>query len=609
METSNWNNENIFLLRRANVWYTTCDGSWNDPNIWISNALDKRNVLLPQAGDTVYVNHTVDYGNILSTSSYLFNNTINDLYIGVNGVLTSNSNSTNQNLLIVNGTLECTGLIDFSGAVRTITLQLSGSRNYIANFSAGTQSIINYSSQFDQTVCPVNYFNLTTSGSGTKYLQADLVANGAVTIGSALQLGAFNYIAFTTVLGGPLLKNSSTGAVNFTTITSSGSLGSVAFTGNPTVNIAGNFTGDIRGGVNFGSGTLNVTANSTWTINGPANIAEPTGTNNVVISSGVTLTIAPSVGANGGGWINNGSITGASNTSTLNINGTYAYGNNNAAMPTGIFNYNNSGTSMIQVQSGVTMALPFTSFYALNIGGMVTLSGNTTVGNNLTLTGSLELAAYDFTCSGTCYYAGSLLKSGNGTVNLNVLSPQNSTGSISFTGSPTVNLSGSISGDSRAGINLGAGTVNIVSSINIGVWVGGNVALSITWNILIASGVTLTNTGMNAATGGLTTTGTINGADSTSVFINESIFNYQNAIAPMATGSLYCNQAENTFVYGLSGAQNITVPSDPVSPGYYNLTLQGSGLKSLTGNTGYFDTYILVSPAKLNLNSYTLINL
>lgn len=75
----------------------------------------------------------------------------------------------------------------------------------------------------------------------------------------------------------------------------------------------------------------------------------------------------------------------------------------------------------------------------------------------------------------------------------------------------------------------------------------------------------------------------------------------------MSTGKLYCNQAANTFVYGLGGNQDITVPSDS-TPGYQNLILQGSGAKRLLGNVSVKDTYALTSQATLNTNRFALAN-
>ena len=57
----------------------------------------------------------------------------------------------------------------------------------------------------------------------------------------------------------------------------------------------------------------------------------------------------------------------------------------------------------------------------------------------------------------------------------------------------------------------------------------------------------MTNNGAGATLGGLSISGTIIGADATVIFDNRSVFTYQNGVAPMSTGKLYCNQAANTL--------------------------------------------------------------
>jgi hypothetical protein len=255
------------------------------------------------------------------------------------------------------------------------------------------------------------------------------------------------------------------------------------------------------------------------------------------------------------------------------------------------------------------MTLPFTSFYDMAIFGTINLGGNTTVSNTLMVSGgSLQLSSYDFSVTGTTSYSGAINKSGGGTVSFGAMS--SSAGTILFAGSPTVNLTGNISGDVRGGWNFGSGTVNVNANISFGVWTSGNVAPTITWNITIASGKTLTNVGLTSSLGGVTTSGTITGADGTAILDNRSVLTYNNATAPMVTGKLYCNQSGgsgNTFIYGASGNQDITVPSDSM-PGYQNLTLQGSGAKKLLGNVSIKATYTLTSPATLNTNGFVLTN-
>jgi hypothetical protein len=309
-----------------------------------------------------------------------------------------------------------------------------------------------------------------------------------------------------------------------------------------------------------------------------------------------------------GGWINKGTVNGVDGTSVLNVDGTYGYGNSNTAMATGVFNYNRSGTSKIYVDAGVTMTLPQTSFYDLAIQGIATLSGNTMVSHNLNIdAGSLQLSTYNFSVTGATSLSAALNKSGAGTVSLNSISVFGSVSSIGFPGNPTVNISGNFTGDCRGGINFGTNPVNITASVTFSTWTAGNVAISWANSFLIASGKTFTSTGLSSTSGGMTTTGTINGADGTAIFDNRSFYTHNNAAAPMSTGKLYCNQAANTFIYGLAGNQDMTVPSD-ATPGYQSLTLQGSGAKRLLGNVSVKGTYTLTSPATLNTNGFALTN-
>ena len=587
---------NISMLRKKNVWYSVKDGNWSDPSVWQGNG--QKHYSLPQPGDDVYVCHAVDYNNNL-TSSYLFNNTINNLF--VSGKLTA-VNGGNQNVLFINGNLQCSGVIDFSTAT-VIKLCLLGVNNSIANFNCGTNSTIYYQSSNDADIMPLTYYTLNIGGTGLKTVIADLNATSLnIDSSSILELSSFNATVPNININGTLKKSSSTGTVN---LTSANITGSINFTGNPTVNFYGNISGDFRNGVTFGSGTINVLANQSWNVSNGGNAPQSFCTNGtILIASGKTLTIlGPSA------LLMNGTstINGVDGTSILNINTGFAYGSTNTPMATGVFNYNNSGTSTIYVQSGITMTLPFTSFYNLTVTGTATLMGNTTVGNTLNVAGSLQIGGYNFTVSGNTNYQGSILNSGGGTVSFSVLNPQNSVGAITFTANPTVNLSGNINGDARAGLNFGTGTVNIIANMSITVVGGANVTIPISTNIVIASGKTLTNAGSGSTTGGLTITGTITGADATAILDNRSVFNYQNTTAPMATGKLYCNQAANTFIYGLAGNQDITVPSD-ATPGYQNLTLNNSGAKRLLGNVSVKGTYTLTSPATLNSNGFALTN-
>ena len=626
------------LLRKTNTWYSVCDGNWNDANTWISNGLDRGVHTCPRLGDNVYISHTVDYSNSLLSGNFnnldnptavcAFNYMIGNLFISSTGKLTT-THVTTLNTLIIKGNLQCDGTMDFSANINPISIVIKGVTNWINNWNAGTKTTIYYYGANDYAIMPLTYYNLEIGNIGTKFLSTDLTVNGTLTIDgllsagiySALELGSFNLTSNITNISGKLSKTGAgtvtfTGAVNLNPA-GSGGVGIVAFTGNPTVNMSDGITGDTRNGINFGNSTLNVLTNQSWSFTSPNNNPSSIGTNAVLIASGVTLTLAPITG-NLGGWINKGSVNGVDGTSTLNVNGTYGYGNSNTAMATGVFNYNHSGTSQIYVDTGVTLTLPFTSFYDLTAYGDVTLSGNTTVSHNYTgdnIVASLQMASYNFTCNGICTYH-KLLKSGTGAVNLATVVASRAiiNNIIDFSGgNPTVNIAGNWSGDVRGGVNFGTGTVNVTANSTWAFFIGSFSAVNFTGNILIASGVTLINLGSvgvggsllpstSPTTGGLITSGTINGVDGTSVLDNRSYINYKNSSDLMGTGVLQCNSAANILEYGLAGNQNV------IAGTYRYLNLTGSGAKKLLGNVSVINTYTLTSPATLNSNGFALTN-
>ena len=601
------------MRRRSNVWYSVKDGNWEDPNTWLSNALDKKANIYPQYGDDVHISHTVDYNNSLTGAGpfngWIYNLTIGNLSIHTVGKLTS-SRSGNQMRLIVTGGLYCDGTIDYSTSTSPIALYLGTHINYCNNFVAGSTSNVIYTSYLDHPIMPVTYYNLEISNTGTKSVIANLTVNNQLnidTLGGTLELGTYDANFKHISVGGKLSKISG-GTINITGLTTFS--GTIAFTGNPTVNMSGTgiSSSDTRNGINFGS-TVNITTTQTWAFTSSSNILSSIGSGIFLIYSGVTLTIGSigGTGSNIGGWLNMGTVNGVDSTSTLLIDGSYGFGNTNAIMATGVFNLNHSGNSRILINTGVIMNLPLTSFYDLDVAGTSTVIGNTTVSRNFSVEGSLQLSTYDFSVSGISTISGGLNKSGAGTVSLNTLTINGSSASISFTGNPIVNLAGNWTGDCRGGVNFGTNTVTITASMTIGIWTSGNVAYAMAHNFLIASGKTLTNTGLNTTSGGIQNTGTINGADSTAIFDNRSFYYNNNSAAPMNTGKLYCNQTLNTFIYGLGGNQDITSPSD-ATPGYQNLILQGSGVKRLLGNVSVKGTYTLTSPATLNTNGFALTN-
>ncbi|MCJ7446106.1 MAG: gliding motility-associated C-terminal domain-containing protein [Bacteroidales bacterium] len=93
-----------------------------------------------------------------------------------------------SNTLTMTGNLSGAGTLSFTSG----TLNIAGSNVTIGTFNAGTGTV-NYNGTGGQTIRGTTYYNLTTSGSGTKVLQAATTINGnlAVSGSSNLQTNQF----------------------------------------------------------------------------------------------------------------------------------------------------------------------------------------------------------------------------------------------------------------------------------------------------------------------------------------------------------------------------------------------------------------------------------
>lgn len=583
----------VSLLRRYNVWYSIADGNWSLPNTWMSNALYKNNFTSPQPGDTVYINHTVALDTTIA---------VNNIYIS--GKLTADNNT---RILTVNGDLQATGVVDFTGS--NVLLILNGVNNSMVSFTSGSASTVRYNALLSQNILPFTYQNLYLTGTSIaqKNLTANLTVNGNATIGSILNTNGFDIsIAGTTTGVNPIGLPSATATIN--SVNNITFTGLVTFGGGDSINIVGAATVNIAAGVSvfsvsssWASSTVNaITNNQTFTL--PTSQSLTLGSLNVV----GTITVN-TVSSNVGPLIIVGALNGSVAGSTFNNDGILQFNSNATQMTTGVFNYMHTAGSTIIYNFNGAYTLPFTTYEKLTIQGtgIKTTSGALTVNSALTLNnGILNMGANNLTCSGTtmCNGATSALnKTGAGTM-LFVGLFMTSTGSANSDWS-----GGNPNCEFRSGINMLNGSLNtgtgaISFTTNSQTIQNGQTQ---TWNasISIASGLTLT-----ISSTAIVYTGTINGASSTSILDNRGVLNYQSSTAPMATGKLYCNQATNTWLYGLTGNQDIQPPSDPVSPGYSNLTLQGTGAKTLLGNVSVKGVYTLMSPATLNSNGFSLTN-
>ena len=584
----------LFLTRRTNEWFTACDGNWSNPNTWLSNALDRKLILVPQPGDTVYINHTITMDSSI---------VVNNMYIS--GKL--QGTSLNAYSITINGDIQVSGSGYLDLSLQFNNLILNGYNNLIpaANFNAGSYSTVTYNGIFDQFLLNIPYHSLTTQ-NGKKYQVSDITLAGNFNQQSNYEVGAYNLtINGTSTIGtvGQFLfsKNSSTGSILF--------VGAVDFEGNTDLSV-GNPNVEFRGGFQIhtfqfisGSGTFTFSTN-----NQTANFSAYLGGSwaaNIVISGAITLT-----------WTGNstvpvtGTINGTVSTSTLNNTGILYLGNSATPMTTGVFSYAYTTTSTLGYTFNGAFTLPYSSYAGLYITGTGTkkLGANTTLSYNMSNSGTFDCNGYNLSVAGT-------FTNNNGDFFATSFSSILFTGFAEIQSGPTTGFdlrTGNPNVEFRAGIDIhanqcwtGTGIWKFSTnnqSIGYSAYNGGTPAAE----FLISGAITVTFTG--GTTGTVYNTGVLNGDNASSIFINNGTFLYTNAQEPMQTGKLYCNQAANTFVYGAPGAQNIIVPSDPTSPGYKNLTLNGSGAKTLLGNVSVKGTYTLTSPATLNLNGYSLTN-
>jgi hypothetical protein len=561
---------NLSMLRKFNVWYSVSDGNFNDPNIWISNGKKKHNY--PQAGDDVYIDHTVTFNN----SNYILRN------IYIQGSLIFSSNS-----LTIKGDLQSNGTIDMS-TTAICSLILEGANNYINSFpTPGANSTISYNRFGDQNIINLNYNNLIFNGSGIKNITTGLIINGATIVS-----GTTNVVIKT------MSKITFIGSLN-----SGGGFNSID-------NTINNVDMEFRGGIqidprittpNLGTGNMYFNGTQQIQIGGGA----PYNNYNQMIIIGSSIVTLKSDVNNTSPWIVNGSLNGQTSSSTFNVDGTLWQATSIEPMTTGVYNYNHGSTSQIGYVYNGNYVLPYTSYVSLHIGGIgtKTLSGETSISKILDISGNLDLGTNAITVTGNTNLNGGSLTKSNSTGLTKFIGVLNLIGSIfNFSGGCTIEFQNGLGGDIRGftTFSIASGVLIKFTSNNQTFQLGGG-TVTIDADILISGAITMTY----ITTLGFILNGKINGDNSLSKFINEPgantrFFKYNNAQEPMQTGVLISSDP-SIFEYG-----SLNQDINPAT--YYNLTLDGGGTKRLLGNVSVSNTYVLTSPATLNSNGFALTN-
>jgi hypothetical protein len=420
------------------------------------------------------------------TNSQALTGTLSIPSVTVTGVtLTNNGTLTLTTALTGSGTLANTGTlnINFTGTVGITTITATASGNTINYGYAGTQ-----------TIYPINYSNLTLSGSGAKTLQTgtttitgNLTLNGTasttsvtgLTIGGTVTLGsgtAFTAGAFTHNVAGNWTNNGTTFTNTSSTVNFNGiaqTIGGSAATTFNNVNISG--TNTSTGVATIISGTLIVGDGSTFTAAGFA--LTVTGTTTVGTGTGGTLTISSVTGTktftgavtiNSGGAITESAAAAATlsfgSDVTINTNGTLTENGTAVVGIAGSFTDNGTYTASTGVHtfSGATKTIggsTSTSIPNATITGTYTNNGTLTIGTALSGAGTLTNSATGtFNIGGTCSVT-TISNAGNMTING---SGALTTAAANFSNTGTLNLNGS--GAITGITNNASGTININAS-------------------------------------------------------------------------------------------------------------------------------------------------
>jgi len=506
-----------------------------------------------------------------------------------------------------------TGIWDFTTNANTI--------GYTGNYTATIPSYF------------PTFHNLTIGGTGTKSLGVNTTLNGALLIqsGGNLELSTFNFsVLGTTTLNSPnqnnKLSKSGSGNILFVglvTLPNQPSTPGFDFSGNPNVEFRGGIiqTFVYSNVINSGTGIFSFTTNN-QSINVGFSSQQLIFNCKIEIANNITLTNTSSI------LTLNDTINGITSTSkllnlaTINFNTLTSC----SSMTTGIFDFTTIGNTIgFTGNYSVSINSLYNTFQNLNVAGtgIKSIQTNTTLNGNLTLTtnGNLELSTYNFIVNGNSNLSAinqgiKLSKSGAGNVlfvgNLSIAN-QTPLACIDFSGgNPSVELRNGISGLFIYSSVLKTGTgIWTFTTNNQSLNFTTAIAQPPTFNCPILIGpITLTING-TSSTNPFYFTNTINGNNVASKLMmgtNSPLLQYLNATRPMITGILDTSTNLNTFIYG-SGNQDI-LGSPTISPKqvYRNLTLNGTGVKTLQGYVSVLNTYTLTAPATLANNGFTLTN-
>jgi MSHA biogenesis protein MshQ len=316
---------------------------------------------------------------------------------------------------------------------------------------------------------------------------------------------------------------------------------------------------------------ITIAANTNWsaitTGSGPG--GQPSSADNITVNATLTANVTNGTCATLAlGNTANGTLTFSAATSNVTVSSTVTLGNGGR---TGSINMTNGGTLTLDgfvlsslgtwTQGAGTVVFTANNTLPNNnnfdtFNNVVVSAGTTTLGKSTTIDGDLTVNAGATLAPGNnaTSVAGDFIV--NGTIN--------GTAAFTLSGSGT-NIDGTGSITDTGTVTLGTGNKTILSTAS----------LSFAGTVAINGARTITNNGSITVVGNLT--GSV--AGSTWVNAANSTLNAQGTL--LTTGTLTANAAGNTVIYADTVTQVVKQPS----AGYFNLSLAGTGSKTMPAGT------------------------
>jgi MSHA biogenesis protein MshQ len=500
---------------------------------------------------------------------------VNNALTVTGGTLTNNSTLTVTTALSGLGGLTngATGILNIGGASIITTLTATAVGNTV-NYTGTGQTLkvtayhhltLSGGAETFGAITTVGG-NLTLSGTATATTGANLTISGNLSIGSGTQftVGAFNIgVTGTTSVSGTLIHNSATGTI--------------AYTGNITINNGGIWNETAATAISFGGnlqndGTLtagtgvHTFSGATKTFSGANAIVIPSVTVSGTYQNNGTLTVATTLA--GGGTLTNGAA------GILNIGATTVTPTLTATAVGNTVNYTGTGQTLkVTAYYHLILSGGAETFGAITtVAGNLTLSGTATasIGANLTISGNLSVG------SGTQFTVGAFNIGVTGTTSVTgTLIHNSATGTKTYTGNVTINNGGIWNETAAAAISFGGNLQNdgtLTAGTGVHTFTGTAKTFSGVSAIVIPS---VTVSGTYQSNGTLTVATTLAGGGT----LTNGAAGILNIGVATVTPTLTAAAVGNTVNYTGTAAQTIKATT------YNILNTSGAGTKTISAAT------------------------